>query len=218
MAITWYQVALPAKPNGQTGWVRASDVTVRSTDTTIHVYLAEHQLDLVVDGTVTMTAPVAIGSPYTPTPRGTFYITDPIDLASDPGSAYGAYALGISGYSDALDTFKGSLPQIAIHGTSQPQLIGKSVSNGCVRMTNKAWLISPHGLAWERRSSSAPHERKRRESPLRLLGSTRSHEAGLVRSDDRLRAVAHPKLHENRRDVALDRLDGDKQLRGDFAV
>jgi lipoprotein-anchoring transpeptidase ErfK/SrfK len=135
---TWYHVSLPAKPNGQTGWVRASDVTVRSTDTAIHVYLAEHQLDLVVAGTVTMTAPVAVGSPYTPTPRGTFYITDPIDLASDPGTAYGTYALGISGYSDALDTFKGSLPQIAIHGTSQPNLIGRSVSNGCVRMTNTA--------------------------------------------------------------------------------
>src|ERR1035437_7082892 len=30
---TWYQVLLPAKPNGQTGWVRASDVSVTSTDT-----------------------------------------------------------------------------------------------------------------------------------------------------------------------------------------
>lgn len=135
---TWYQVSLPAKPNGQTGWVRASDVTVASTDTVIHVYLADHQLDVVVDGTVTFTAPVAVGSPATPTPLGTFYITDPIDLAADPTSAYGSFALGLSAYSEALETFKGTLPQIAIHGTNRPESIGQSVSNGCIRMNNDA--------------------------------------------------------------------------------
>lgn len=135
---TWYEVLLPARPNGQTGWVRAADVSVSSTNTLIRVYLAEHQLDLVVDGTVVMTAPVATGSPYTPTPRGTFYITDPIDLSADPTTAYGSYALGLSGYSEALDSFKGTVPQIAIHGTSLPNLVGQSVSNGCVRMENSA--------------------------------------------------------------------------------
>jgi lipoprotein-anchoring transpeptidase ErfK/SrfK len=133
---TWYQVLLPAKPNGQTGWVRASDVSVTSTDTVIHVYLAEHELDLVVDGTVTMTEPVAVGAPATPTPIGTFYITDPIDLSADPSTVYGSYALGLSGYSEALNSFKGTVPQIAIHGTDQPNLIGRSVSNGCIHLTN----------------------------------------------------------------------------------
>jgi lipoprotein-anchoring transpeptidase ErfK/SrfK len=135
---TWYQVLLPAKPNGQTGWVRASDVSVTSTDTLIHVYLAEHELDLVVDGTVTMTEPVAVGAPATPTPLGTFYITDPIDLSADPSSVYGSYALGLSGYSEALNSFKGTVPQIAIHGTDQPNLIGQSVSNGCIHLENSA--------------------------------------------------------------------------------
>ena len=132
----WFQVLLPAKPNGQTGWVRASDVSVTSTDTVIRVYLAEHELDLVVDGTVTMTAPVAVGAPATPTPLGTFYITDPIDLSADPSTVYGSYALGLSGYSEALDSFKGTVPQIAIHGTDQPNLIGRSVSNGCIHLEN----------------------------------------------------------------------------------
>ncbi|NYI40707.1 L,D-transpeptidase [Demequina lutea] len=135
---TWYQVLLPGKPNGQTGWVRASDVTVSSTDTVIHVYLAEHELDLVVDGTVAMTAPVAVGAPATPTPLGTFYITDSIDLSTNPSGVYGSYALGLSGYSEALDSFKGTLPQIAIHGTYLPESVGKSVSNGCIRMRNDA--------------------------------------------------------------------------------
>jgi lipoprotein-anchoring transpeptidase ErfK/SrfK len=134
--VIWYQVLVPAKPNGQTGWVRASDVSVTSTDTVIRVYLAEHELDLVVDGKVTMTERVAVGAPATPTPLGTFYITDPIDLSADPSTVYGSYALGLSGYSEALDSFKGTVPQIAIHGTDQPNLIGRSVSNGCIHLEN----------------------------------------------------------------------------------
>ena len=135
---TWYEVSLPAKPNGQTGWVRASEVIVSSTDTVIHVYLAQHELDVVVGGAVELTAPVAVGSPKTPTPLGTFYITDPIDLSANPTGVYGAYALGLSAYSEALDSFKGTIPQIAIHGTNVPGSIGQSVSNGCIRMQNDA--------------------------------------------------------------------------------
>ena len=135
---TWYQVLLPAKPNGQTGWVRASDVSVSSTNTVIHVYLAERQLDVVVDGDVLMTAPVAVGAPATPTPLGTFYITDPIDLTANPSAVYGTYALGLSGYSETLESFKGTLPQIAIHGTNSPNVLGQPVSNGCLRMKNDA--------------------------------------------------------------------------------
>lgn len=135
---SWYQVSLPAKPNGQTGWVRASDVSVSSTHTVVHVYLEERQLDVVVNGSVSMTAPVAVGAAATPTPLGTFYITDPIDLTAHPSAVYGTYALGLSGYSEALDSFKGTLPQIAIHGTNAPNMIGQAVSNGCIRMKNDA--------------------------------------------------------------------------------
>ena len=83
-----------------------------------------------------MTAPDAVGSPATPTPVGTFYITDPIDLAANPTGVYGTFALGLSAYSEALDSFKGTIPQIAIHGTNVPGSIGQSVSNGCIRMQN----------------------------------------------------------------------------------
>ena len=137
---TWYQVSLPAKPNGQTGWVRGADVTVSSTNTVVHVYLAQHELELLVGDDVAMTAAVAVGDPSTPTPLGTFSITDPLDFTANTTGVYGAYALGLSGYSEALDTFDGGPPQIAIHGTNQPKLIGESISNGCIRMTNDSVL------------------------------------------------------------------------------
>jgi lipoprotein-anchoring transpeptidase ErfK/SrfK len=35
-----------------------------------------------------------------------------------------------------LQSFDGGPAQIAIHGTNRPDLIGKFVSNGCVRLNN----------------------------------------------------------------------------------
>lgn len=132
----WLEVLLPVKPNGSTGWIRGADVTVSSTDIAIDIYLDERELDLSRAGEVVATYAVAVGTPETPTPLGTFYITDPLDFSANPTSIYGAWALGISGFSEVLDEFYGGPPQVAIHGTNEPELIGQAVSNGCIRMSN----------------------------------------------------------------------------------
>lgn len=36
-----------------------------------------------------------------------------------------------------LEEFNGAPPQLAIHGTNQPELIGQNISNGCIRMFNE---------------------------------------------------------------------------------
>jgi lipoprotein-anchoring transpeptidase ErfK/SrfK len=77
-----------------------------------------------------------IGAPRTPTPLGTFFITDPVDLKSNPNGAYGAYALGLSGYSEVLFEFAGGPGQIAVHGTNNPSQVGQDISNGCIRVPN----------------------------------------------------------------------------------
>jgi lipoprotein-anchoring transpeptidase ErfK/SrfK len=51
-------------------------------------------------------------------------------------AAYGAWALGLSGYSEVHQTFGTGDGQIALHGTYKPWLLGQPVSNGCVRMDN----------------------------------------------------------------------------------
>jgi lipoprotein-anchoring transpeptidase ErfK/SrfK len=65
---------------------------------------------------------VAIGKPSTPTPKGSFTI---INREANPGGPYGAMWLGLS------------KPHYGIHGTNRPSLIGKAVSDGCIRMHNK---------------------------------------------------------------------------------
>jgi len=131
----WIEVSLPVQPNGTTGWVRAGDVTVTSTDYLVRVYLDERELEYWRGNTLLLTAPVVVGADETPTPAGTFYVTDPLPFAN-PNGVYGSYALGLSGYSDTLDSFAGGPPQLALHGTNNPSLLGTAASHGCVRIEN----------------------------------------------------------------------------------
>jgi lipoprotein-anchoring transpeptidase ErfK/SrfK len=132
----WLHVLLPMRPNDSTGWVPAADVTLGTTTYSIKVDLAAHELTVLDGSQVVLQSQTVIGTPSTPTPRGTFYVTDPVDLRSHPNGAYGAFALGLSGYSEVLMHFNGGPGQIAIHGTNETDLLGQDRSNGCVRVPN----------------------------------------------------------------------------------
>ncbi len=136
----WIKVELPGAPNHRTAWVREADVEVTSTTSRIDIYLDERELDLTVDGDVMLTNDIVIGAPESPTPLGVFWVTDPLDFTTNPTGAYGAYALGLNGWSETLEEFNGGPPQIAIHGTTQPELMGENVSNGCIRLPNDVVL------------------------------------------------------------------------------
>ena len=133
----WLHVYLPTRPNDATGWIKSSDVVVsKPLDYQIKVTLADHKLTLLKDGVVQWDTDAAIGTGDTPTPTGTFYFTDPLDLHSQPGTGYGVFAIGLSGHSNVLQTFAGGDGQIAVHGTDDTGTIGQSVSHGCVRVSN----------------------------------------------------------------------------------
>jgi lipoprotein-anchoring transpeptidase ErfK/SrfK len=136
----WLRVLLPIRPNGASGWIKASDVTLGSSDYEIKVELGAHKLTLYKLGQPVLDSGIVIGKDKTPTPPGKFYITDPVDLQKTPDTGYGVYALGISGYSDVLTSFKGGPGQLAVHGTGNNGEIGKDISNGCVRVPNDVIL------------------------------------------------------------------------------
>ncbi len=133
---SWYQVSLPTRPNGSTGWVRARDVSRRAVRDELRVDVQARTLTWWRDGAVVLETPVAMGAPETPTPTGAFYVTDLLDNADDSGP-YGPYALGLSAHSDTLSEFAGGDGQIGIHGTDSPDSIGLAVSHGCVRVPNE---------------------------------------------------------------------------------
>ncbi|WP_297080845.1 L,D-transpeptidase [uncultured Demequina sp.] len=136
----WIEVEGIGAPNHERSWVRADDVTVTSTDMAIHIYLDERELELVDGAEVVLTSAVVIGADESPTPLGTFWVTDPLDFSTNDTGVYGAYALGLNGFSEVLEEFNGGPPQIAVHGTNQPDLVGQAVSNGCIRVPNAVAL------------------------------------------------------------------------------
>ncbi len=134
----WAQVYLPTRPNSSTGWVKTTDVRLSSQplEWAVKVDLADYKVTVLHNGVVDFETTAAIGSPQYPTPTGTFYITDPLDLQKQPGTGYGAFALGLSGHSDVLTEFGGGDGQIALHGTDNPSDVGQAISHGCVRLKN----------------------------------------------------------------------------------
>jgi lipoprotein-anchoring transpeptidase ErfK/SrfK len=132
----WLNVLLPIRPNGSSGWIKASDVTLGRSDYEIKIELAAHKLTLLKLGQPVLESGVVIGTDKTPTPPGKFYVTDPLDLHNNSNAGYGVFALGISGYSEVLTSFKGGPGQLAVHGTNNPDQIGQNISNGCVRVPN----------------------------------------------------------------------------------
>ena len=134
----WLRVLIPSRPNNQQGWVRAADVT-RSTHTfRVELDLSDFTLKAYDGAEVFAETKVVVGKPTTPTPVGTFYITEALPRGKhNPGGPYGAWILPTNGYSEALNEFDDGLPVIALHGTNNPGAVGTAVSNGCVRIPDE---------------------------------------------------------------------------------
>jgi lipoprotein-anchoring transpeptidase ErfK/SrfK len=131
----WYQVLLPVRPNGTTGWVKGREVELTGLPYRIEVRLGSLQLLLFRDGRLERTFPIGIGTVHTPTPPGRYsikYLMRP----DDQNTLYGHYVYGLSGFSDAVrDTPGGG--ELGIHGTNDPDgSIGRRVSQGCIRLRN----------------------------------------------------------------------------------
>jgi lipoprotein-anchoring transpeptidase ErfK/SrfK len=80
---------------------------------------------------------VAIGTDATPTPTGRFAVTDRLKTADENGD-YGCCILALNGHQTKIAQGWGGGDRIAIHATPHTWTIGKQVSHGCVRATNKA--------------------------------------------------------------------------------
>jgi lipoprotein-anchoring transpeptidase ErfK/SrfK len=142
----WYRAQLPMKPNGVVGWVRAADVTLSRVRTSIVVDLTARTVVLRRDARTILRAVAAVGAPDTPTPTGRFYVNQRL-VAPDPSGPFGPGAVGVSAFSPVLQYWAQGGP-IAIHGTNQPDLLGRAVSHGCVRIRNDL-LVRLYELADE---------------------------------------------------------------------
>ena len=134
---TWLKVLLPQRPNGSSGWVHRDQVRIRPVTHEVVVDLSSRTASLLKSRRKIRSFRVGVGTAGTPTPTGRFYVTVKLRPPQISADAYGAWALGLSGYSEVHQTFGTGDGQIALHGTYQPWKLGQPVSNGCVRMDNE---------------------------------------------------------------------------------
>jgi hypothetical protein len=136
----WVKVLLPRRPNGSVGWIRGDRVRLHAVAYAVEIDLSARRLWLLRQGRMRGSWRVGVGRSFTPTPTGRFYITVKL-RPPQISSVYGAWALGLSGYSQVLEQFGAGDGQIALHGTANPVDLGRQVSNGCVRVDNQAITI-----------------------------------------------------------------------------
>jgi lipoprotein-anchoring transpeptidase ErfK/SrfK len=131
-----YEVYLPLRPNGSTGWVTADDVKVSSINYRIEISLSNHRIRVFAGEEIVVDEPVGVGRADRPTPGGIYYVKELLRPPEQNGP-YGPYAYGLSGYSNVLTSFNGGTGVLGIHGTNEPEALGTDVSSGCIRLDNK---------------------------------------------------------------------------------
>ncbi len=114
------------------GAVAAQPPTAGSPHRLLLISLANRKLALIEDGRAVKVYDIAIGKPRTPSPAGDFHVTNKLvrptwyhrGHAIRPGrnNPLGPRWIGLS------------RPGYGIHGTNEPDSIGKAASHGCIRM------------------------------------------------------------------------------------
>ena len=128
----WLQIEMPARPNGQLGWVPAEALgELHVVDSYLRIDQRTLTATLYRKGKVIFRAPIGVGKPSTVTPSGHFYVLEKLRSLDDP--FYGPYAVGTSAYAPTLTEWPGG-GVVGIHGTDEPQLIPGRPSHGCIRM------------------------------------------------------------------------------------
>jgi L,D-transpeptidase-like protein len=131
----WVHVRLPVLPNDRTAWVPRSALGVYgAVQTHLIIDLERLTATLLRKGSAIFRAPIGVGRPEWPTPRGDFYIRD--EVVRYKSAFYGPLAFGTSALSSVLTDWPGG-GFIGLHGTNEPELVPGRISHGCVRFRNR---------------------------------------------------------------------------------
>jgi hypothetical protein len=133
---SWYRIAVPGRPNGRSGWVRAAALELHPVKKRLIIYRGARRFEFWDGSRLVRSGRVAVGKPGAETPLGLFYVTDKFNPSIDPAWAIlGAYAFETSAYSKLTDWPGGGI--VGVHGTPWPELLGQAVSHGCIRLDNR---------------------------------------------------------------------------------
>jgi hypothetical protein len=144
---TWLKIRVPKRPNGLTGWVRASALgQLHTVHTLLRVNKHTLRLTLYDRGRTRFSARIGVGKAGTPTPSGHFWIREKFRVGGN--TLYGPRAIGTSAYAPYLTDWPGG-GVVGLHGTNQPGLIPGRPSHGCIRLRNadilRLYKLAPKG-------------------------------------------------------------------------
>jgi lipoprotein-anchoring transpeptidase ErfK/SrfK len=128
----WYRITVPGRPNGRTGWVAASQVSIRPMPWQVVVFRGSRVIQLWKDTRLVYTNRVAVGAPGMETPTGLYYVTVRFKPVKEP--FLGAFAFETSAYSKLSDWPGGGV--VGLHGWADTSVLGRAVSHGCIRVSN----------------------------------------------------------------------------------
>lgn len=134
---TWFRISLPGRPNGRSGWARASSLELHAIRKRLFVDRSTRRFEFWEGERLLRSGKVAVGARGAETPTGLFYVQSKFVPTAD---ILGAFAFETSAYSKLTDWPGGGV--VGVHGTPSPWLLGRAVSHGCVRMHNDdiRWL------------------------------------------------------------------------------
>ena len=135
----WVEVELPVRPNGARGWVRAEHFNWSTVSHHILIDVSDRSVTLYEGNDVVASTRAIVGKPATPTPTLTGFLVEKLPNHNQENASIvlGDWILMLSFFSEALNSFGGGLPRIALHGTHIPERVGEALSNGCIRIPNE---------------------------------------------------------------------------------
>jgi hypothetical protein len=138
----WLEVRAAELPNGETGWINAFDADIEAIDHAVHTSLGERALTVRLHGRVVRRVEVAVGGSGTPTPTGTFAVTDKLRMREE-SAAYGCCILALTGHQPRIPQGWSGGDRLAVHGTPDETTVGEAASLGCFRAddADMRWLI-----------------------------------------------------------------------------
>ena len=144
---TWLRIRVPQRPNGLSGWVRASALgSLHTVHTLLRVNKHTLRVTLYDHGRKRFSARIGVGKASTPTPAGHFWIREKFRVGGH--TLYGPRAIGTSAYAPYLTDWPGG-GVVGLHGTNQPNLIPGRPSHGCIRLRNadilRLYELAPTG-------------------------------------------------------------------------
>ncbi len=144
--VAWLHVMLPGRPDGSTGWIAQQGTRELATPWRLIVHLSARRVLVYREGRLVQSYAAVVGKPSTPTPTGSYFVEETLQMdAAEPG---GPFALALSARSNALHEFDGGPGQIALHGRDGlGGTLGTAASHGCMRLatTSIDWLAQRIG-------------------------------------------------------------------------